>query len=51
MKRVEVEINGVVAQAELNEAGRLEKISSSLNETPPYLLELIQDRLLRRNTP
>jgi Flp pilus assembly protein TadD len=39
------------AQAELNEAGRLEKISSDSNEGPPYLLGLIRDRLFRRTTP
>lgn len=39
------------AQAELNEAGRLEKISSGSNEGPPYLLGLIRDRLFRRTTP
>jgi tetratricopeptide (TPR) repeat protein len=39
------------AQAELNEAVRLEKTSPGLNEAPLYLLGLIQDRMLRRKTP
>jgi tetratricopeptide (TPR) repeat protein len=39
------------AEAELKEAGRLQKMSSGSLAAPPYLLGLIRESLLRRGTP